>query len=152
MGLHVERPCKLFSHGNYLFTYLNHKSPVYYISKYSQSQPKTLYASEIYSVPFKSKKDRTTRNVLVGFADKTWCVSAIDDLVSAPVLGEPFIMEPTMSSVTDIKYLANVLKIPVAVLVKAYCDLQTKEEHFELFYHQPKKFTSPHKLLESEVS
>ena len=136
---------------NYSYRYLDNKQQVFVISKRMNSshEKKTsrrvegLLRQQLFSAPFYQINTQTTTNAILAFMSEDFCEATMHDL---PCLDcdKTLITETTRVHLDELKYISNIMKLPMIVLVNAYCDMTDNNEQNELFYHFDKQvdFTS----------
>jgi ADP-heptose:LPS heptosyltransferase len=121
---------------HYNYRYLHHNEPLYYIQKHPKKSPSVphTWQSEIYTAPLYRLKDQNSHNVLIGYASENLC-----EFVASQV--EPAVDSKLLVCKTDLrefKYLSKLMRIPMIVVLNVYCNIESTNEEFELFYHYSK--------------
>lgn len=126
---------------NFNFCYIPPNSKVYTLNKpirtsvsKAKSQKSLNYmvsTMQFYTVPYISRIDNQSVNVLFGFLSRDECVQHLSSLGFSSDREEkhgfPFVVEYDLN---DMKALSDILKLPLIV------EVSKKYEHYELFFYK----------------
>ena len=118
---------------NYNFRFYSDNQKVFHIQR---KLPDMITSSSYqnFSTPMYITKDKCIRNVLIAFPEQTYCNYVVSQLDNIDI-SELIIKD---NSLKELKYMSDIMKVPLVVLMNASCDLEFKNEIFEVFYHNNK--------------
>jgi hypothetical protein len=119
---------------SYQCRFVEYKRPVYAVVKYNDTNTtKSFINSQFMTAPFRSATNAfDTYNVLLTFTCQRQAELFCDQLYNCDqVKTKP---EPAQYILDNLSYLTSKLNIPLVVVLNSYCDIDTKEEHHEIFY------------------
>ena len=99
---------------------LPHKN-VYVVAR----DPMPLYRSRILSVQFSNTQ------AIIGHEEKLYAQNMADVLTNSKKT-----CHVVESTPIDLMYVSGLLKMPFIVITNSYCDWETKEETFEIYYNK----------------
>jgi hypothetical protein len=116
---------------NYSYCLLKDSNRMYVLSKrpISASANTEIMRCMIYTEPYKSRWSGVMRNEILGYSNASLCEEKRLSLCDNNTIN---ISE---CSVMYMKGMCARLNIPLRVIVNRYCDLETKEEHDEIYYY-----------------
>lgn len=110
----------------FTFKYIPKNIKVYYIAK--QTPLKSRHNACFYTEPFYSHETKKTRNAFYAFCDKAVAEYKLSYLNEDCEINE--------DNLYDIKYLSEILRVPLVVEISRHCDLYDIDtEYIEVFYH-----------------
>ena len=141
---------------NYSYRYLDNKSKIYYVTrKPITSTSHHFYTSELYTAPMQNRneRDKIPSNVLIGYINADTCSDLLLDVQHRSSKGSSseYLHEMRCSCLQEMKYLSTILRIPLVVVINMFCDIESKTEEYELFYHYQKYTTALSAFYEPEI-
>jgi len=120
----------------YSFRYFDNKRPVYFIERTPKhGQIRDHFATRnLYTTPIWIPRERAARNALLGFSNEDHCAWILSQGIEV-AKEEDCEISVKSGSLKDLKYLANVLHVPLIVIMNAYCDIIEHTDTAELFFH-----------------
>ena len=122
---------KGYSMIHHRYCLLKDSSRMYVLCKrpVSASDNAEIMRSMIYTEPYKNRWSGDTRNEIVGYSNMSFCEEKRLSLCDEESIN---ISE---SSVMYMKGVCSRLNMPLRVIATRYCDIETKEEHEDIYYY-----------------
>jgi hypothetical protein len=91
---------------------------------------------EFYTSPFiaiPKSVPLESRNVLIAYTNKEHCIDT-----RMEVLKKERYTRMQSTTLEELKYMAQILGMPLVVILNLYCDMQDKSMQCEIYYHESK--------------
>jgi hypothetical protein len=115
----------------YSYCLLKDSSRVYVITKRHRSDNSEIMRRMIYTEPYKNSWTGIINNEIVGYSNKRLC----EEKISKLLLHDDGTI---IMSECDLMYMKGVcarLNMPLRVITNIYCDMETKDEHENIYYY-----------------
>lgn len=116
----------------YSCRYIPRNSHIYVVRKADMDKKRvqTLQNGVYYTIPFQNKFTKEVSNVVLGYACPVMCMQLCKSLKE-----DDCDCECKKLDVSEFQEIcSNHMKMPLAVILNSFCDIDDKQEHYEIFF------------------
>lgn len=122
---------KMTGISNYVTRHMDRSQPIYVVIRHTKAEPRDFSDISLFSIPFNNSIHDERYNVITAFEHKEHAEEQADTFD----FKKPGMMCGVYEvPLVDMSFMAVLMGMPMIVIMNNYCDLESKEEMFDLFY------------------